>query len=106
MTKLEELEAEADRRRQDFAHRLRKLKPRLTPLGLADEALRRLDPQAEAVAATGRALRRNPLPALPLLLGLGWLVLETRKPPKAVKAAKLKRKQTTLITSQEKEMKR
>lgn len=103
MTRLDELEAEADRRRQDFAQSLRKFKPRLTPLGLADEALRRLDPQVQAVAATGRTLRRNPLPALPLLLGLGWLVLETRKPQKAAKTPKLKRRQKPLITSQEKE---
>lgn len=103
MTKLDELEAEADRKRQDFASRLREFKPRLTPLGLADEALRRLDPQAEAVAATGRALRRNPLPAIPFLLGLVWLVLEARKTRKAVKAPRIKRKQKPLITSQEKE---
>lgn len=105
MTDLAALEAEADRRREAFANSLRKLKPRLTPLGLADEALRRLDPQAQAVAATGRTLRRNPLPVLPLLLGLGWLLLEARKPVKAAKPKrpKLKRKGRSLITSQKKE---
>lgn len=103
MTKLAELEAEADRRRQDFGKSLRKFKPRLTPLGLADEALRRLDPQAEAIAATGRTLRRNPLPALPLLLGLGWLVLEARKPAKARKPVQVRRNEKPMITSQEKE---
>ncbi len=103
MTKLAALEAEADRRRQAFARSLRKFKPRLTPLGLADEALRRLDPQAEAITATGRTLRRNPLPALPLLLGLGWLMLEARKPTKARKPVKVRRKEKPLITSQEKE---
>jgi hypothetical protein len=105
MTDLATLEAEANRRREEFADSLRKFKPRLTPLGLADEALRRLDPQAQAVAATGRTLRRNPLPVIPLLLGLGWLMLEARKPAKAAKPKrpKLKRKQKPLITSQEKE---
>lgn len=105
MTDLATLEAEANRRREEFAVSLRKLKPRLTPLGLADEALRRLDPQAKAVAATGRTLRRNPLPVIPLLLGLGWLMLEARKPVKTAKPKrpKLKRKSKSLITSQEKE---
>ncbi|MFZ5675849.1 MAG: hypothetical protein ACOZAM_23065 [Pseudomonadota bacterium] len=105
MTDLAALEAEADRRRQAFADSLRRFKPKLTPLGLADEALRRLDPQAEAVAATGRTLRRNPLPVIPLLLGFGWLMLEARKPVKAArpKRASLKRKKRPLITSQEKE---
>lgn len=105
MTSLAELEAEADRKRQDFAMSLRKFKPRLTPLGLADEALRRFDPQVDAVAATGRALRRNPLPAIPVLLGLGWLMLEARKPvtPPKPKSVKSRRKQPPLIPSQEKE---
>lgn len=104
MTDLAALEAEANRRREAFADSLRKIKPRLTPLGLADEALRRLDPQAQAVAATGRTLRRNPLPIVPLLLGLGWLMLEVRKPTKAARPKpKLKRKSRSLITSKEKE---
>lgn len=105
MTSLAELEAEADLRRQEFAMSLRKFKPRLTPLGLADEALRRLDPEAQAVAATSRALRRNPLPAIPVILGLGWLMLETRKPatPPKPKSVKGRRKQPPLIPSQEKE---
>lgn len=105
MTDLAALEAEANRRREAFADSLRKFKPRLTPLGLADEALRRLDPQAQAVAATGRTLRRNPLPVVPLLLGLGWLMLELRKPAQAPKPKRprLKRKSRSQITSKERE---
>lgn len=103
MTEFAALEAEADRRRQALAGSLRKFKPRLTPLGLADEALRRLDPQAKAVAVTGRTLWRNPLPALALLFGLGWLVLEARRPVKTRKTVKVRRKEKPLITSQEKE---
>lgn len=100
MNKIEMLTAEADRRRQDFGASLRKLRRKLTPLGLVDEALRKLDPHAEAINATGRSLRRNPLPAVPLLLGLSWLVLNARKPGKPTR---LKRRARSLITSQKKE---
>jgi hypothetical protein len=101
MNRIDALEAEADRRRNDFVASLRKLKRKLTPLGLADEGLRQLDPQGQAVNAVGQSLRQNPLPAIPLLLGLGWLVLNVRKP---VKPAKLKRgKGKSLIASQKKE---
>ena len=97
MNHIDALEAEADRRRADFAATLRKLRNKLTPLGLADESLRLLDPQAQAVDAVGQSLRRNPLPAIPLLLGLGWLVLNARRPPKPAKARKLKRARKPLI---------
>ncbi|MGE0240814.1 MAG: hypothetical protein AB7S59_19005, partial [Parvibaculaceae bacterium] len=89
MNRIDALEAEADRRRADFAKSLRKLRSKLTPLGLADEGLRRLDPHSQAVDAVGQSLRENPLPAIPLLLGLGWLVLNTRRPqPKPAKPRK------------------
>lgn len=101
MNQIETLEAEADRRREDFALSLRKLRRRLTPLGLADEAMRRLDPQGEALTAAGRSMRQNPLPAIPLLLGLSWLALNARQPP--TKPAKLKRRARSLIASQKKD---
>jgi len=100
MNRIDALEAEADRRRQDFAASLRKLRRKLTPLGLADEALRKLDPQGQAVIAAGKSLRRNPLPVVPLLLGLSWLVLNARKTDKP---AQIKRKSKSLIASQKKE---
>lgn len=100
MNRIETLEREADRARADFTASLRKLRRKLTPLGLADEALRKLDPHAEAVVATGRSLRRNPLPALSLLVGLGWLALNAREPEKPTKP---KRKARSLIPSQKKE---
>lgn len=100
MTRIEMLEAEADRKREDFAASLRKLRHKLTPLGLADEALRRLDPHGDALTATGRSLRRNPLPAVPLLLGLSWLALNARR---SARPLSLKRKQKTLIAPQKKE---
>jgi hypothetical protein len=95
MNHIDALEAEADRRRADFAESLRKLRRKVTPLGLTDAGMRKLDPQGRAVKAVGRSLRENPLPAMPLLLGLGWLALNVRKP---AKSARLKRgKGRTLI---------
>jgi hypothetical protein len=101
MNRIETLEAEADRRREDFAASLRKLRRKLTPLGIADEALRRLDPDGEVVTTAGRSLRRNPLPAIPLLLGLSWLALNAHR--RSAKPLKLKRRAKSLITSQKKE---
>lgn len=100
MNRIDVLEAEADRRRAEFAKSLRMLRRKLTPLGLADEGLRRLDPQVQAVETVGRSLRKNPLPAIPLLLGLGWLVLNARQPSKPAKPRRLKRKSKSLIGSQ------
>ena len=101
MNRIDVLESEADRRRADFAASLRKLRQKLTPLGLADEGLRLIDPQAQAVDAVGQSLRKNPLPAIPLLLGLGWLVLNARQQPsKPARPRKLKRARRSLIASQ------
>lgn len=100
MSRVEALEAEADRRRAAFAKSLLGLRRKLTPLGLADEGLRKLDPQVQAVEALGQSLRKNPLPAIPFLLGLGWLVLNARRPAKPAKPRKLKRKSKSLIASQ------
>ena len=102
MNPIDVLEAEADRRRADFAASLRKVRRKLTPLGLADEALRQLDPQRQAVASAGRSLRRNPLPAIPLLLGLSWLALNARKPEPS-KRKRLERKPRALIPNPKKE---
>ncbi|WP_119390997.1 hypothetical protein [Taklimakanibacter lacteus] len=105
MSRIDELEAEADRRRADFARSLRKVRRKLTPLGLADEALRQLDPRRQAVAAAGRSLRRNPLPVIPVLLGLSWLALDARRPRQA-KAQRIRRKARSLIATQKKEVPR
>jgi hypothetical protein len=104
MNPIDVLEVEADRRRADFAASLRRLRLKLTPLGLADEGLRLIDPQAQAVDAVGQSLRKNPLPAIPLLLGLGWLVLNARQPTKPARPRKLKRTRRSLITSQKTEL--
>jgi hypothetical protein len=101
MNQIDGLEAEADRRRADFVASLRRLKRKLTPLGLADAGLHALDPEGQAVTAVGQSLRQNPLPIVPLLLGLGWLALNARA---SAKPARLKRgKGRSLIASQKKE---
>jgi hypothetical protein len=97
MNRIDALEAEADRRRADFAASLRKLKRKLTPLGLADAGLRKLDPQARAVETVGRSLRENPLPAVPFFLGLGWLALNVRKPKRRAQAKLPRSKGKSLI---------
>jgi len=99
MNKIEALEAEADRRRADFTKSLGQVRRKLTPLGLTDEALRRLDPQKQAIAAAGQSVRRNPLPAISVLLGLSWLVLNTRQ-PNGSKPKRVKRKPRSLIAAQ------
>lgn len=105
MGRIDKLEAEADRRRADFAECLRKVRRKLTPLGLADEALRQLDPHRQAVAAAGRSLRHNPLPVIPVLLGLSWLALDAGRPRQA-KAQRIRRKARSLIATQKKEVPR
>lgn len=101
MNRIDALEAEADRRRNDFIASLRKLKRKLTPLGLADAGLRKLDPEAEAVKAVSQSLSENPLPVVPLLLGLGWLALNARKPAKPARLARGKGR--SLVASKKKE---
>lgn len=101
MSRVDALETEADRRRADFIGSLRRLKRKLTPLGLADAGLRQLDPEGQALTAAGQSLRQNPLPVVPLLLGLGWLALNAKKPAKPVKLKR--RKGRSLILSQKKE---
>jgi hypothetical protein len=101
MNRIDTLEAEADRRRADFVKSLRKLKAKLSPLGLADAGLRKLDPEAQALTAIGQSLRQNPLPVAPLLLGLAWLAVNTRNPAKPMKVKRDKGR--SLIPSQKKE---
>jgi hypothetical protein len=99
MNTIEALEAEADRRRADFTKSLGQVRRKLTPLGLADEALRLIDPQKQVIAAAGQSVRRNPLPAISVLLGLSWLVLNTRQ-PNGPKPKRIKRKPKSLIAAQ------
>src|SRR5262245_19708629 len=101
MNRIDTLEAEADRRRADFVTSLRKLKRKLTPLGLADAGLRKLDPERQAMTAVGQSLRENPLPVAPLPIGLDCAATIERGPDRP---AKLKRgKGRSIIASQKKE---
>lgn len=101
MNRIETLEAEADRRRAEFVTSLRRLKTKLSPLGLADAGLRQLDPEAQALTAIGQSLRENPLPIAPLLLGIAWLAVNARSPAKPTKIKRAKGR--SLIPTQKKE---
>jgi ElaB/YqjD/DUF883 family membrane-anchored ribosome-binding protein len=80
MTKLESLEREADRCKAQFEARLEQVKQRLSPAGIAEEALKALDlPGRSATAAAMNSVRRNPLLALGLAAGAGWLFLGARQ---------------------------
>ena len=98
MATIEDLEREADRRKSQFESRLEQIKQRLTPAGIADEALRALDVTGRsATAAAVDTARRNPLLALGLAAGAGWLILGARQ--SAIRASKRAR------THQQKKMK-
>jgi ElaB/YqjD/DUF883 family membrane-anchored ribosome-binding protein len=87
MPTIEALEHEADRRKLQFESRLEQVKQRLTPAGIADEALRALDVSGRsATAAAVDTARRNPLLALGLAAGAGWLILGARQ--SAIRASK------------------
>ena len=80
MATVEDLEREADRRKSQFEARLEQVKQRLTPAGIADEALRAIDISGRsATAAAVDTARRNPLLALGLAAGAGWLILGARQ---------------------------
>ncbi|MGH6875495.1 MAG: hypothetical protein ACREDW_10795 [Aestuariivirgaceae bacterium] len=79
MAKVEALEREADRCKAQFETRLEQVKQRLSPAGLAEEAMNAVDfPGRVATAAVLDSVRRNPLLALGLAAGAGWLILGAR----------------------------
>ena len=98
MASIEDLEREADRRKSQFESRLEQVKQHLTPRGIAEEALRALDVSGRsATAAAVDTARRNPLLALGLAAGAGWLILGARQ--SALRASRRAR------TNQHKKMK-
>jgi ElaB/YqjD/DUF883 family membrane-anchored ribosome-binding protein len=98
MATIEDLEREADRRKSRFEARLEQVKQRLTPAGIAGEALRAIDVSGRsATAAAVDTARRNPLLALGLAAGAGWLILGARQ--SALRASRRAR------TNQHKKMK-
>jgi ElaB/YqjD/DUF883 family membrane-anchored ribosome-binding protein len=80
MAKVEALEREADRCKAQFEARLEQVKQRLSPAGIAEEALNALDLRGRAATAAAiDSVRRNPLLALGLAAGAGWLILGARQ---------------------------
>lgn len=79
MVKVEALERESKRCRSQFEARLREVKQRLSPAGLAEEALKAFDVSGRAATTAAMdSVRRNPLLALGLAAGAGWLMLGAR----------------------------
>ena len=96
MAKLDSLEREADRCKAQFEARLEQVKKRLSPAGIAEEAVKALDlPRRAATAAAMNSVRRNPLLALGVAAGAGWLLLGARqsavRTPRRARTSKQKR---------------
>jgi ElaB/YqjD/DUF883 family membrane-anchored ribosome-binding protein len=96
MAELDALEQEADRCKAQFEARLEQVKQRLSPASIAEEAVKALDlPARAAKAAAMNSVRRNPLLALGLAAGAGWLLLGARhsavRTPKRVRTSKQRR---------------
>ena len=80
MAELDSLEQEADRCKAQFEARLEQVKQRLSPAGIAAEAVKALDlPGRAAKAAAMNSVLRNPLLALGLAAGAGWLLSGARQ---------------------------
>ena len=74
----EHLERTADRIREDLDRTLDALERRLGPGQLLDRSLSYLrDHGGEMASAVGESVRRNPVPILLTLAGLGWLIVST-----------------------------
>jgi hypothetical protein len=92
----EQLERAADRIRESLDRTLDALERKLQPSQLLDQSLAYLrEHGGEMVTAVGDSVRRNPVPILLTVAGIGWLVassLSSRKtidvtPPEATAAA-------------------
>ena len=81
MTDLSTLEREVEEGRARLDRDIAALRRRLTPLGLADEALGLLGrPQGQKVRQSLRGMAtENTLPLLVAGLGIGWLVWKSRR---------------------------
>ena len=74
--KPEQLERTADRLRADLDRTLEALERRLAPSQLLDRSLSYVrEHGGEMVEAVGQSVRRNPVPILLTVAGLGWLVV-------------------------------
>lgn len=71
----EQLERRADQIRADMDQTLDALERKLAPSQLIDKSLAYLrDHAGDAARSVGETVRRNPLPVLVALAGIGWLV--------------------------------
>src|SRR4051812_24115033 len=74
----EHLERTADRLREDLDRTLDALERRLAPGQLLDRSLAYLrEHGGDMASAVGDSVRRNPVPVLLTVAGLGWLVVST-----------------------------
>lgn len=73
MNTLQRLEKNAQERRAEFTAKLMELQDRLTLRGLADEALRHIDPRFAQVMPVYSAAQRHPLLAASAIASLAWL---------------------------------
>lgn len=76
------------RRRAAVVATAAKLRQATSPLHLADEALRRLDPQFSFLRRVAARMRNNKLLSLAILAGAGWLAGPPRHPDGEAPAAR------------------
>jgi predicted NBD/HSP70 family sugar kinase len=82
MKSIEELEREADRRKAELDAKVDRIRERLMPQNIAEEALRSFATPANAATdAVLETAKRSPLLVLTLAAGAGWLLLNARKNP-------------------------
>jgi hypothetical protein len=80
MMSLQQLEKEALDRRAQFNATLHAFQSRLTPDGLAKEALLHLDPHLSRVQPAFLAVKRHPILAAGALVGVSWLLKQALSP--------------------------
>jgi hypothetical protein len=79
----EQLEEEIGRIRQEMNETLSAIESQFTPGQLIDRALHSMKGGPGAFASNlGTTLRDNPLPATLIGIGLGWLMMDERRPPR------------------------
>ncbi len=80
MSTLQQLEKEARDRRAQFNVTLLDVQSRLTPRGLAKEALLHMDPHFSRLPPAFLAVKRHPLLAAGALAGASWLLKQVLRP--------------------------
>lgn len=80
MSSLQQLEKEARDRRAQFDATLLDVQSRLTPRGLAKEALLHMDPHLTRLPPAFLAVKRHPILAAGALAGASWLLKQALRP--------------------------